>query len=204
MTPVRLILATLAVLALGTPAAAQAAQAKAVTACGTPGNIPVVGNTYPLTQDLTGVLCSSAAAGGATEATLEEVVVGVDLLHDDLSTPATSIPPIAPAAKGDVTYTLAGAVISTATDTALISATASQTGRLHSLFCTIAGAQTLTFKDGAVAFTGGGPFAFPSGGGVLQWDLRAYPYFATTANTALNITTTTTASTVCRADVVKD
>lgn len=33
--------------------------ATAVTACGTPGNTPVAGNSYPITQDLTGRSCGS-------------------------------------------------------------------------------------------------------------------------------------------------
>ena len=153
----------------------------------------------------------AGSAGAATETTLQAIVAAIETLdanittlRTELATPADSLPPQAPAAKGDATYTLVGANISTATDTALITATAAQTGRLHSIFCTVAGAQTITFKDGASAFTGGGPFNFPSGGGVLQWNLRAHPYFATSANTALNITTTTTAAVSCRGDAVKD
>lgn len=40
---------------------AQADMAKTVTACGTPGNTPVVGNTYPITQDTTGGLCTTGS-----------------------------------------------------------------------------------------------------------------------------------------------
>lgn len=68
MMPVRWMFAALAALSLfapGAPGVAQTVAAKAVSACGTPGNTPVAGNSYPVTQDLTGVLCT-ASLGGAT------------------------------------------------------------------------------------------------------------------------------------------
>lgn len=49
------------------PAAAQVVSAKTVSACGTPGNTPVVGNGYPITMDQTGTLCTNATVtGGGT------------------------------------------------------------------------------------------------------------------------------------------
>lgn len=140
----------------------------------------------------------------ATQTSMAAAVTELQGLRTDLATPADSLPPRAPAAKGDATFVRGGANIAAATDTALISATASQTGRLHEIFCTIDGAQTLTFKDGASAFTGGGPFRFPSGGGVLQWAFLEHAYFATSANTALNLTTSTSANVNCRFLTKKD
>lgn len=46
------------------PTAAQTVSATTVSACGTPNNTPVVGNPYPVTQDTTGKLCTSASGGG--------------------------------------------------------------------------------------------------------------------------------------------
>ena len=63
----RLIVLLLGALALCFPAAptfAQTVSAVTVSACGTPGNTPVVGNPYPLTQDTTRVLCTSSTGGG--------------------------------------------------------------------------------------------------------------------------------------------
>ena len=45
-------------------AAAQANQAQTVSACGTPNNTPVVGSTYPMTQDTNAKLCTSAVLSG--------------------------------------------------------------------------------------------------------------------------------------------
>lgn len=49
----------------GSPAGAQdIVSAQTVSACGTPNNTPVVGSSYPVTQDTTGVLCTSVGSGG--------------------------------------------------------------------------------------------------------------------------------------------
>lgn len=69
----RLLLPLLSVLALlgAQPVAAQSTvSAKVVSACGTPGNTPVAGNSYPITQDTTGVLCTSAGGGGGGAVTI--------------------------------------------------------------------------------------------------------------------------------------
>lgn len=63
------IIGLLAVASLGfaVPAIAQTVSAKTVSACGTPGNTPVVGLAYPITQDATGTLCTNATVtGGGT------------------------------------------------------------------------------------------------------------------------------------------
>jgi hypothetical protein len=44
--------------------------AQTVTACGTPNNTPVVGNSYPVTQDTTGKLCTAASGGGGGAVTM--------------------------------------------------------------------------------------------------------------------------------------
>jgi len=112
------------------------------------------------------------------------------------------IPPTSPAAKGDTTYTTDFKNISTATDTVLISATSAQTGRLHWIKCTIAAAQTLIFKDGSTSKTA--TYAYPAAGGIFELELSPYAWVTTTANTALNLTTSTTAATACSYFYVKD
>ncbi|MCW5761387.1 MAG: hypothetical protein KIS90_16575, partial [Phenylobacterium sp.] len=107
-----------------------------------------------------------------------------------------------PADKGDTTYTRDFKNIAAATDTALITATSGKTGRLHELFCTVDAAQTLILKDGSTAKSA--TFRFPSTGGVFQWALTPYPYVETTANTALNLTTSTSANVNCSYRYVKD
>jgi hypothetical protein len=75
MQPVRWTLAALAALSfliVGAPAFAQPITAKAVSVCGTPGNTPVAGNSYPVTQDLTGTLCTSGTGGGGGAVTVAD------------------------------------------------------------------------------------------------------------------------------------
>ena len=64
MKALRLLAALLLALVAAPAAHAQIVFAKTVATCGTPGNTPVAGNSYPLTMNLTGVLCTSAAGGG--------------------------------------------------------------------------------------------------------------------------------------------
>lgn len=60
-------LLAVASLSFEAPATAQTVNAKTVSACGTPGNTPVVGLAYPITQDATGTLCTNATVtGGGT------------------------------------------------------------------------------------------------------------------------------------------
>ncbi len=59
------LVAALAMLQIAAPALAQnTVAAVTVSACGTPNNSPVVGNSYTITQDTTGKLCTSASGGG--------------------------------------------------------------------------------------------------------------------------------------------
>jgi hypothetical protein len=76
MKPIGWMFAACAALLIGAPASAQnSTLAKAVTVCGTPGNTPVAGNSYPLTADTTGVLCTGATFSGT-------VTVQGDVAHD--------------------------------------------------------------------------------------------------------------------------
>ena len=168
-----------------------------------PGGIPAYDSAADALRHIcvdqagTYIGCGGSGTGLATEVTLASVLTA-------LNTQVTGLPAGDPAAKASTVVTRGGANISSATDTALITATASQTGRLLDLFCTVDGAQTLTFKDGSSTFTGGGPFRIPSGGGVLQLPYVQHGYFETTANTALNLTTSTSANVNCRFFYKKD
>jgi hypothetical protein len=55
----------------GRPAGAQdIVSAQTVSACGTPNNTPVVKQSYPITQDTTGKLCTSGSGGGGGSVTI--------------------------------------------------------------------------------------------------------------------------------------
>lgn len=62
------LLGALALLVPHAPARAQIVYAQTVSACGTPNNTPVTGNSYPVTQDGTGKLCTSASGGSGSNA----------------------------------------------------------------------------------------------------------------------------------------
>lgn len=62
------LLGALALLVPHAPARAQVVYAQTVSACGTPNNTPVTGNSYPVTQDGTGKLCTSASGGSGSNA----------------------------------------------------------------------------------------------------------------------------------------
>lgn len=66
-------------------------------------------------------------------------------------------------------------------DTTISTATASQTTRVHRLRLNVAGATTITIKNGAATLE---VLKFPAAG-FLILDYAARPYYVTTANTAL-------------------
>jgi hypothetical protein len=110
-----------------------------------------------------------------------------------LSTPAASLPPPAPVASGNTTFTKFVANISSATTTEIVAAVSGQKTRLHKGFLVIAGANVLTFKRGSTAISG--PLTFGSNGGFIYFNDDVYPEMTeTAANEALNLTTTTTAA----------
>lgn len=53
-------------------AQAQTVDAVTVSACGTPLNSPIVGGVYPMTQDLTGKLCTSSTGSGGGAVTIAD------------------------------------------------------------------------------------------------------------------------------------
>lgn len=105
------------------------------------------------------------------------------------STDSTALAMIGtPQTSSDLT-TVVSAIV-TATTTAIVAAVAAQTTRVHRMRMNVAGANVVTIKDGTTTlevlnFTAA---AF------LTYDFSARPWYKTTANTALNITTSTTAA----------
>lgn len=69
-------------------------------------------------------------------------------------------------------------------DTALVAAVAAQTTKIYRLFLVVAGATTLTFKDGSSALTGAMTM---TSGGSLTLDFDGNPWFTGSANTAFNL-----------------
>lgn len=134
-----------------------------------------------------------STSGLATEATLQLVLAQDTLTNTLLSTPAAYLPLPGAAASGDTTLTHGiPAAITTATTTALVTATASQFTRVYRMILTCTGTNTLVFKSASTAITQ--VFTFPSTGGTLTLDFSGYSWFSTLANEALNLTTTTTAT----------
>ncbi len=65
------LIAALSLLQIAAPALAQNnVSAKVVVACGTPGQTPVVGSSYTITQDTTLTLCTTAGGGGGSNASV--------------------------------------------------------------------------------------------------------------------------------------
>jgi hypothetical protein len=81
--------------------------------------------------------------------------------------------------------------ISTATTTAVSSATASVSTRVYRMRLNVAGAQQITVQNGGTTLE---VLNF-TGAGFLTYDFATRPWYTTSANTALNFTTTTTAVT---------
>ena len=86
--------------------------------------------------------------------------------------------------------------INSATTTAVIAARIGFITRVYKMFLTVGAAQTVDIKDGSTSLSGG-PLGFASSG-VFNLHFDQTPWFTTTANSALNLTTTTTGVTVGR------
>lgn len=124
----------------------------------------VEGTSNPLSQDLTGRLRVFPSNANTTPIFTEDAA----LTTSDLTSAVVDI--------------------STATTTAIVSATASQTTRVYRMRLNVAAAQAITVKDGTTALE---VLNFV-GAGFLVYDFSSRPWYKTTANTALNFTTTTT------------
>lgn len=78
---------------------------------------------------------------------------------------------------------------STAGTTTLVAAVAGQTTKVYRLRINVAGANVLTIKDGANVLE---TINFP-GAGILTYDYATRPWYKTSLNSALTLTTSTTA-----------
>lgn len=138
-------------------------------------------------------------AGGAVTIT-GSALTDLDGILAALLTPATSVPPTAPVASADTTLTAATATISASGDTTLVSATSAQSTRVHRMFCTIAGATTVTFKSAATSLKA---FDFPSTGGFINWAYAPYWHLKTANNEALILNSSNAVAIKCALDYVK-
>lgn len=91
--------------------------------------------------------------------------------------------------------------ITTATTTAVVSATASQTTRVLRMMLNFAATQTLDIRSASTSLVGA-PMTFATGGGVVL-DFQGSPWFVTATNEALNFVTTTTGAITGFVDYVK-
>lgn len=117
-----------------------------------------------------------------------------------LQTPAASLPPQVPVESSSTTLTRVTVSISSATTTSIVSATASQSTRVHRIVLTVGGTQTLTFQSASTSL---GAFDFPSTGGILVLDFSEYWWFKTANNEAFQITTSGAAAVKGIIDYVK-
>ncbi|MBS0176737.1 MAG: hypothetical protein JSR64_22160 [Nitrospira sp.] len=81
--------------------------------------------------------------------------------------------------------------ITTATTTAVVSATAAQITRVYRVFLNFGGSQTLDIQTASTSLVGG-PLSFQTGSGLVL-DFMGEVWVLTNANEALNFVTTTTA-----------
>lgn len=128
----------------------------------------------------------------ATEETLQAVV-------DALDAPVAYLPPQPVVPSTDTTLTRAQVNTTSATTTAIVGATASQSTRAHRIALTVAGANVLTFKSATTVL---GVFEFTAAGS-LVFDFNSYWWFKTANNEAFNLTTSTTAHVDGIVDYVK-
>lgn len=125
--------------------------------------------------------------GGVRQSSI--VVVAVN--PDGTSMAGSNTAPVTTRDAALSTNDLTAAVIniSTATTTAIVSATASQTTRVHRVRLNVAGAQQITVQS---ASTTREVLNFTASG-MLVYDFDSRPWYTTATNEALNFVTTTTA-----------
>lgn len=125
----------------------------------------------------------------------------LDSIDAAVNTPAATLPPPGPVSAADTTLTYGIANITTSGDTTLVSATASQTTRLHSLYCTIDGATVVTLKSATTAISA--TFRFPASGGFINWAYGPYWRVKTAANEALVFNSSAAVNANCNFTYVK-
>lgn len=182
--------------------------------------IPVTDNGGSLTVDGT----VSLGAGSATVGTVNLGTIGsaataakqpalgtagtpsVDVITVQGNAAGTPIPvanTAAPVAKGDTTLTRVNVNIAGTTgDTTLVSATSSQTTRVHRMFCTVDAATNITLKSATNAISP--VLHFPSSGGFINLGYSQYAHYVTNTNEALILNQSGTANINCQLDDVKN
>lgn len=98
-------------------------------------------------------------------------------------------------------FTRATVNITTATTTAIVSATASQTTKVYRMMLNFAAAQTLDIRSASTSLVGA-PMTFAPGSGLIL-DFSGTPWFVTASNEALNFVTSTTGTITGWVDYVK-
>lgn len=142
-------------------------------------------NTLPAAGRVAEAESLSVALSDEDQADVATELALLGSIDTTLATPATSLPHFALDATNDLTSVTV--TRSTSGETSAVSATASQTTRVHRGHITAAGAVTVSLLDGS-----GGTvlrkWVFPAAGG---WDLifDPRPYAITSANTALYVST---------------
>lgn len=132
---------------------------------------------------------------------LDTILTELEEIETALTDPVAYLPLPGAASSDDTTLTRAINNISSATDTSIVSATASQTTRVYRLVLTCAGANVLTFKSASTAIFPA--ITFGTNGGSVTLDFSGYWWMKTATNEALNLTTTTTAAVGVATDYVK-
>ncbi len=128
---------------------------------------------------------TSTSTGFATD--------GADLVYKDLGdgtyapgmVQLTATGTVANSPQSTKTLTAAAISFSSSGDNTIVSATASQTTRVHRIWFTVASATTITIKNGAGTSLTGAMTFFAGGSFVLDYSTE--PHFVTSSNTAFII-----------------
>lgn len=128
---------------------------------------------------------------GTTTSTAQGVVLMTPGQTASLGSPANPLVTQTSSLQTTPDLTNLVGAISTATTTAVSTATASVRTRVYRMRINVAGAQQITVQNGAATLE---VLNFPAAA-VLTYDFSTRPWYTTTANTALNFVTTTTAVT---------
>lgn len=120
-------------------------------------------------------------SGDASEATLRDAADSLTTIATALTTTATSIPHFGLDTTSDLTHAFVTSSSSGEQD--MVTATASQTTRLHRFTITAAAATVVELRDGASG-TALKTIEFPAAG-AYTYDFDPRPYAKTTANTKL-------------------
>lgn len=146
------------------------------------------------------ITSSALPTGAATEASTLDLITSSNSIATLLATPATTLPKRELVSTSDLTR--ANQTRSTSGETSLVTATASQTTRVHRIICSAAAAVTVSLLSGSggtVLFV----MEFPAAGVyILDFDER--PYAKTATNTALYFSTDAAAAVDLQVWYVKD